>query len=293
MRTRIAALAAAGLLGFSDAAPVAQATIVHIRVTGVVEWNMFPAGVSVWGGLPAGSPVIMEMDVDSEVFVNSPNWPTRGYPPIEGTFSMAISGISAPLLGGVNLAYWVVRNDDPRADGFLFSRMVDFPAEVLLNIGVPSYGVSFLRTFDSIPPGPVGGDPTLTSLDILDAQGSWGFENLSVYNFSVQRGEFSVPIGIEYRTLSIQAVGGVACNIADITEVGGTAEAPGQPDGQLTLDDILLFVNLYNDSTGCPGSAPCSAADLCGTGGPPEPADGQLTLDDILAFIDAYNEACE
>lgn len=292
MHTRsVLALIAASLV-FSDAAPRASADIVHIRVTGIVEWNMFPAGVGVWGGLPAGSPVIMEMDVDSTNFVNSPNWPCRGYPPVPGTFSMRIGGISAPLLGGVNLAYWVVRNDDPRADGFLFSRMVDFPAEVLLNIGVPSYGVDFLRTFDGIPPGPVGGDPTLSSLDILDAQGSWGFENLSVYNFTVQRGEFSVPIGIEYRTLTIQAVGG-ACNLADITEVGGTAEEPGQPDGQLTLDDILVFIDLYSDGAGCPGGAPCNGADVCGIGGPPEPADGQLTLDDILAFVNAYNDGCE
>lgn len=79
------------------------------------------------------------------------------------------------------------------------------------------------------------------------------------------------------------------CSLADLTDVGGS----GPPcDGQLTLDDILLFVNEYNDATGCPGPAPCNLADLTGLGGPPSLPDGQLTLDDILAFTDAYNDGC-
>lgn len=83
-----------------------------------------------------------------------------------------------------------------------------------------------------------------------------------------------------------------ACNAADITEIGGTAETLGQPDGLLTLDDILAFTDLYTDSTGCPGTAPCNAADITGIGGPPEGPDGQLTLDDILEYINAFSEGC-
>lgn len=80
------------------------------------------------------------------------------------------------------------------------------------------------------------------------------------------------------------------CNVADITGIGG-----GPPDDQLTLDDILLFVDLYNDSTGCPGTPPCNQADLTQDGGTledPGSPDGLLTLDDILLFIDAYTEGC-
>lgn len=83
------------------------------------------------------------------------------------------------------------------------------------------------------------------------------------------------------------------CLLADLTEVGGTEEEPGRPDGQLTNDDVLLFVNLYNGEVGCPGSAPCNAADVTGIGGPPEPPDGQLTYDDIDAFVNSYNAGCE
>lgn len=82
-----------------------------------------------------------------------------------------------------------------------------------------------------------------------------------------------------------------ACNLADVTGLGGP---PAPPDGQLTLDDILEFVNVYNSGEGCPGlpGAACSLADVTGLGGPPAPPDGQLTLDDILEFINAYNEGC-
>lgn len=83
-----------------------------------------------------------------------------------------------------------------------------------------------------------------------------------------------------------------ACSIADITAIGGTAEDPGEPDGLLTLDDILVFTDLYSDSTGCPGAVPCNRADITGLGGPPEAPDGQLTLDDILEFINAFNAGC-
>lgn len=85
------------------------------------------------------------------------------------------------------------------------------------------------------------------------------------------------------------------CNPADLTQDGGTLEEPGCPDGQLTLDDILLFVDAFNDATGCPGASgtPCNKADLTEDGGTleaPGTPDGQLTLDDILLFIDAYND---
>jgi len=86
---------------------------------------------------------------------------------------------------------------------------------------------------------------------------------------------------------------GPPCSIADVSEVGGTAESPGAPDGQLTVDDLLVFTSLYGDGTGCPGTAPCNLADLTGVGGPPETADGELTIDDLIAFINAYGDGCD
>lgn len=88
------------------------------------------------------------------------------------------------------------------------------------------------------------------------------------------------------------ASGAAGCNIADVTNVGGTVENPGSPDNQLTVDDIILFVNAFSDGSGCPGVAPCNKADVTGIGGPPSTADGQLTVDDIIAFVNAFSEGC-
>lgn len=81
------------------------------------------------------------------------------------------------------------------------------------------------------------------------------------------------------------------CNLADIASVGSTPPLAFH-DGQLTVDDIIVFVNLYGDGSGCPGASPCSQADVCGIGGPPAPPDGQLTVDDIIAFVNAFGDGC-
>lgn len=79
------------------------------------------------------------------------------------------------------------------------------------------------------------------------------------------------------------------CNAADITGVGGP---PLVADDQLTLDDILAFVDAFNDGGNCPAAAPCNLADITDTGDTGNGPDGQLTLDDILAFVNAYNDGC-
>lgn len=85
------------------------------------------------------------------------------------------------------------------------------------------------------------------------------------------------------------------CNLADIAPIGGTA-APGEcADEQLTVDDVIVFFNLFADGVGCPGVGTvgaCSLADVCGIGGPPEGPDGQLTVDDVIAFVNAFSDGC-
>jgi hypothetical protein len=87
------------------------------------------------------------------------------------------------------------------------------------------------------------------------------------------------------------AGGGVspACNRADITDIGDTGAGP---DGQLTVDDIIAFVNTFGDGTGCPGAGPCNRADITDIGDTGAGADGELTVDDIIAFVNAFGDGC-
>lgn len=80
-------------------------------------------------------------------------------------------------------------------------------------------------------------------------------------------------------------------NPADIAAVGGTIENPGEPDGQLTSDDLVVFVGLFSESPGCPGTTPCNRADVASVGGFP-PSDGELTVDDLIVFINSFSAGC-
>ncbi len=89
---------------------------------------------------------------------------------------------------------------------------------------------------------------------------------------------------------------GGSINPADITGIGGQVLPDGSvtvpPDGQLTVDDVIVFTNAYGDSTGCPGATPCNTSDLTAIGGLPSGPDGQLTVDDIIAFTNSFSEGC-
>jgi hypothetical protein len=65
--------------------------------------------------------------------------------------------------------------------------------------------------------------------------------------------------------------------LADVAAVGGS----WPPDGQLTVDDIIAFVNAYGDGS--------LAADVVSIGGT-LPPDEELTVDDLIAFVNAYSD---
>ncbi len=81
----------------------------------------------------------------------------------------------------------------------------------------------------------------------------------------------------------------VQCSLADITDIGDTGAGP---DGQLTVDDIITFVNAFSDEIGCPGTAPCNIADVTDVGDTGAGPDGQLTVDDVIAFVNAFSNGC-
>ena len=158
----------------------ASAVGVRVTVTGDVEFNQIQGNQA---GVTAGDPVRMSFTVDSDDFLDSPDFPTRGYAVDLPSFELTVGGnpivIADPQPFGP--AYFVLRDDDPVADGFLLSRNLDLPQPVTVNIpGLnPDHELNFLATY--------GDGDALASLDILDAVGTYNLAGISVFGWDVGR----------------------------------------------------------------------------------------------------------
>jgi hypothetical protein len=96
----------------------------------------------------------------------------------------------------------------------------------------------------------------------------------------------SEPVQMGFAVLDLGA-----CNRADVTDIGDTGAGP---DGELTVDDIIAFVNTFGDSVGCPGvpNVACNLADITDIGDTGAGPDGELTVDDIIAFVNSFGDGC-
>jgi hypothetical protein len=192
---RVACMSMAAAL----ATGVAQAEIVLVEIAGTVEFNQVSAPPI--GSLTAGTSVVLSFLLDSDDFVNSPTYPTRGYAIDQASFSLAGGGVSvglqSPFPAG-QTPYFVLRNDDPAVDGFFISRSVDFP------IGVPLAQVGVFGRFSHDFSVTYSGG-LLESLDILDAVGTYEYDGLTNYNWLIEDGPAS-PVGIGFDSLTISVV---------------------------------------------------------------------------------------
>ncbi|MFN8816214.1 MAG: GC-type dockerin domain-anchored protein [bacterium] len=137
------------------------------------------------------------------------------------------------------------------------------------------------------PAGPLVGDnatlaqpcnpTTLTTEQTLPA----GTYYVGIANFTFAFNECGS--GYNQYTLKVAPAGvaPVACNLADLTGIGGP---PSIPDGLLTGDDFNAFISAF--------AAGENLADLTGIGGPPAIPDGLITGDDFNAFIAAFAAGC-
>lgn len=243
---------------------LANAQTVRVVVTGEVESNGFTTGN--YAGVPSGAPVSMVIDLDATNFVDSALLPgrTRGYRFYASTFSLHIGAISTTLTPSA-AGFFVVRNDDPRVDGFFISQGTDIDTMVPLDMVPTNFGIAFARTFNNPLPPPAL-DPTLPSVDILDAVGTWGFENISSYNFTIERNESITPMILAYERITISVLSSCAPCPADYDQDGGvtgadlaaffadfeagTACADVDEDGGVTGGDIGAFFVVY-ETGGC------------------------------------------
>jgi hypothetical protein len=180
------------------ATPV-QAALVTVEIEATVEYNQVTFGA--FAAVNPGDGVMVQFLVDSEDYLDSGTFPTRGYLIDPASFVLVMGSVSVglqdPFPAG-QTPYFVLRDNDPAVDGFFLSTDVDFPFPLPLNEPAnldPYFGLR-------IEVGYVG--TTLSSLDILDAVGTYDYTGLTSF-YTVVHDAFAEPIGLEFVSLTISA----------------------------------------------------------------------------------------
>jgi len=186
-------------LAIGAAAMPVSADLVSVNIYGTVAYNQVQ--VPPFAGVGPGSSVQVSFLLDSNSFVNSPNFPVRGYVIDQSSFTMKLGaatvGLQNPFPGG-ETPYFIIRDNDPQVDGFYISTNVDFP------FGVPLAAQGAFGAFRNDFSVSYAGD-TLSSLNLLDAAGTYEFAGLGSYFWAVTDGGFE-PIGIDYSRMVIEVV---------------------------------------------------------------------------------------
>jgi len=156
---------------------VAQAEIVTVTVTGDVVFN----GIAnpPLSGVTAADTVEMSFEVDSNVFVDGIPGDVRSYPIDQSSFSLRYSpsgvtvGLANPFPAG-QTPYFSLVDGFPVSDGFFVSTSTSSPG------GVPLSQSPVQANLDLGYEG-----STLSSLNILDAVGTYGFGGLTRFSFTL------------------------------------------------------------------------------------------------------------
>jgi hypothetical protein len=185
-----------------------QAEIVQVEVSGTVEYNQINVG-SLADVVP-GDPFVWSFQVDSDNFVDSQNYNTRGYIIDIASYTSQIGpstmGLQDPFPG---VPYFVIRESDPVADGF-FTAMdnVDWPWP-----DIPLEETGIIGQFAMHCEVGYTGD-TLETLNILDAVGTYDYTGLTSFYTVVMDG-WAEPMGLEFGQLTISVVRARTRSIAE------------------------------------------------------------------------------
>ena len=249
MMAGVAALACAG----------ARAEVVQVEILGTVDYNVYASGP--FAGVPSGAPAALRFQVDSNNFLNSASFPTRGYVITQASFTFQAGAASTTLYSPFpagQTPYFVLRNNDPAVDGFFISMGTDFPAPLPLQYNANA-GMNFLVTY---------GGTTLNSLDILSAVGTYTFAGISVFDWRISVGPGD-PMGMIFDTITISVLPAPCYANCD-----GSTAAP-----ILNVNDFSCFLNLY-----AAGSvlANCDASTVAPV----------LNVNDFSCFLNKFAAGC-
>lgn len=158
-------------------AAAARAEIVSVRVTGNVIFNGITTAPL--NGVGVGNTGVMSFTVDSNNFVDGIPGDVRSYPINQPSFSLAFqpSGVSVGLLNPFpagQTPYFSLVDGFPVSDGFFVSTSTTSPG------GVPISQTPLQANLDL---GYVG--TTLSSLNILNAFGTYNFTGLTRFGFNL------------------------------------------------------------------------------------------------------------
>jgi len=194
------------------AAPTAIAETYNVEIIGMVEFNLINDGP--FAEVMSGDEVLIEFTLDSEAYLDSETYPTRGYVIDMMSYWLHMGavtvGLQEPYPDGM-IPYFVLRNNDPAVDGFFISNGVDWPSSLPVNEmgGIdPYFGSVFSVGY---------GEETLDSLEIADAVGTYDYDGLTNFYFGVIDGPVDV-IGFEFTQLVISG-GGVAVEAKSLSQV--------------------------------------------------------------------------
>jgi hypothetical protein len=183
------------VLAVAVMAGTAHADIVTVTATGEVVFN----GIAdpPLSAVSGGDAVELSFQVDSDVFMEGVPGDTRGYEIDQSSFSLSFStpvevGLLDPFPAG-QTPYFTLVEGFPVSDGFFVSTSATSPG------GVPLEQEPLNFTLEL---GYVG--ETLTSLDILDALGTYEFDGLTRFSFGIwQIFPDNVVMGIDFAQMTI------------------------------------------------------------------------------------------
>jgi hypothetical protein len=174
-------------------ASVAVADIVSVEMVGEVEYSQVNSGP--FGAVNSGDAFYASFTLDSEVWEPSPNgYGVRGYPIDVNSFELTIGSVGPVLLVNPQpngeTTYFNLRNADPVADGLFISNQLEWD-NVLPKLNVPGGIDPYFTLIWSIGYT----EETFSSLDILDALGTYNFDGLTSFYCAI-KDAFADPIGL-------------------------------------------------------------------------------------------------